>query len=302
MTSPYFSFPLTDGSRICVQEFERLHQIPNLQADNSIPVHAHEFYEMVLILRGSCRHIYRDAVTTLLPGDLFLIAPHRSHGYRFGEDVHHCNCQFFVDSLPSEWLDDIRPLTYDQLQKNAPGGRFPGAADINSQGILHLDRYETSLLRVVFDSILQEQVAPHADSERMKRCLLQLALARLTRVRAQQFANAGSAEQWKQQMIGETLARFEQRLSGEWDTAAIAGEYHISVSYFRSIFKEITGLPPRQYLNRMRIVHAVDLIQHHGASLIDAAQAIGISDLNYFSRLCRLITGYSPSHFRHISQ
>lgn len=300
MALRYLDFPLTDGSRICVERLDRVVAMPYISPNRSIPVHAHEFYEMVLIQQGRCSHIYEADETTLISGDLFLIPPHRTHAYQYAEDVVQYNCQFFTDSLSSEWLDDIRQLTYDRLQTPVSRERFHGTADINRQGILHLDRKESAGAGWLFDMILAEQKDPHPDSERVKRCALQLILALLKRIREQQFAKAEQSEQWKQEMISETLLRFEKDIASDWDTANLAGHYHISESYFRSIFREITGLPPRQYLNRMRIIRAVNMIQSQTMSISEASFAIGIYDLNYFSRLCKTVTGFSPSHFRQV--
>lgn len=297
-SSLYLDFPLTDGSRICVQRQDKVASMPYIRPDRSIPVHAHEFYEMVLIHQGRCSHFYENEETTLVSGDLFMIPPHRTHAYRYAEDVLQFNCQFYPDALSSDWLGDIRHLSYDRLQKPAQHDDVRGTADINRQGILHLNRDQCAGMNWLFNLILNEQKAPNSDSERIKRCTLQLILALLKRVREQQFAGTKHAEQWKQQMIGDTLKWFEKDITSEWDCAKIAEHYHISESYFRSIFKDVTGLPPRQYLNRMRILRAISLIQHHGASLSEASRAIGIHDFNYFSRLCRTVTGYSPSHFR----
>lgn len=290
----YFDFPLTDGSRICVQRHEDLSLIPNLRADGIIPEHAHEFYEMVLIQTNSCRHLYREDVTTLLPGDLFLIPPHRTHAYRFTENVLHYNCQFFIDAISGEWLEDVRELTYDRLQPESDD-ELPA---IGRRGILHLNREESFDIIQALERILAEQKSPRKDSERMKRSLLHLILAHLTRLREQRSITIGQAEHWKQQMISETLKDFENRLYAKWDIEALAERFHISSGYFRSIFREITGVPPLQYLNQMRINRAVDMIQHQGLSLHDASAAVGIHDINYFSRLCKQVTGYTPSHFR----
>lgn len=298
MAPRYLDFPLTDGSRICVQRQDKITAMPYILPDRSIPVHAHEFYEMVLIHQGRCSHFYEDEETTLISGDLFLIPPHRTHAYQYTEDVLQYNCQFFADSLSSDWLEDIRRLSYDRLKKPSGRNRPGGSADINRQGILHLNKEESGGLSWLLSIILGEQNSPTIESERIKRCTLQLVLALLKRVRQQQFAGTGHTEQWKQDMVSETLHRFENNIDSDWDIAEIAGQYHVSESYFRSIFKEITGLPPRQYLNRIRVIRAINLIRGHGASLSEASGAIGIHDLNYFSRLCKSVTGYSPSHFR----
>ncbi len=296
MAGLYLDFPLTDGSRICVQRHEDRIHMPNMRADGVVPDHAHEFFEIVLIIRNSCRHVYRMDETTLLPGDLFMIPPHRPHMLHFTEDVLYYNCQFFSDAVPGDWMEDIQSLTYDRLMEN-----ISNQADlfrIDREGILHLNEEETEEAVRILELILKEQINSFSDSERMKQTLLCLLLARIKRIRDQRFIlNSGSGN-WKEKIVHATLAAFEEGLDQDWDMGDLAAGYNISAGYFRSIFREVTGMPPRQFLNQIRINHAIDLIQHRGASIYDAACSIGIHDLNYFSRLCRQLTGYPPSHFR----
>ena len=292
----YLDFPLSNGSRICVQRHEDRMNMPNMRSDGIVPDHAHEFYEIVLILRNSCRHVYQQDETTLIPGDLFMIPPHRSHLLHFTEDVLYYNCQFFADVLSEEWMDDVQALTYDRLKEN-----IAGSADlfrIDRQGILHLNPEETNETVRILELILTEQNSDYSDSERMKRILLCLLLARIKRIRDQRLIPNNSSGDWKERIVHETLSAFEKGLDRDWDMDELAARNNISSGYFRRIFREITGMPPRQFLNQIRINRAVDKIQHQGFSIYDAACSIGIHDLNYFSRLCRQLTGYPPSHFR----
>ena len=296
MAGLYLDFPLADGSRICVQRHEDRMHMPNMRADGMVPDHAHEFYEIVLIIKNSCRHIYQQDETTLLPGDLFMIPPHHPHTLHFTEDVLYYNCQFFADSLPGEWMDDVQSLTYDRLKAN-----YGGSDDLFSldrQGILHLNQDEINETVRILESILYEQTDTYPDSERMKRTLLCLLLAKVKRIRDRRFIRNSSSGDWKEKIIRDIISDFENGLDLDWNMAELAAGYNISPGYFRSIFRNIAGMPPRQFLNRIRINRAVDLIQHQGLSIYDASCAIGIHDLNYFSRLCRQVTGYPPSHFR----
>lgn len=298
MSAVYFDFPLTDGSRVCVQRNDGLLEMPHIRPDGVMPPHAHEFYEMVLVMKNSCRHIYNDDETTLLPGDIFLIPPHRVHAYRFTEDILYYNCQFYMDAISPEWIRDINALTYDRLWDPDNSVLSPEMKGINRQGILHMSSEDAAVTAQFFDKILQEQEAPRPDSERMKKVILHLVLAGVNRIREKRLDLSKDTEQWKQKMITDTLGKFQRQIDVNWDMASLASEYHVSLSYFRSIFRQSTGLSPRQYLKHMRITRAVDMIQHHGMSLPDASVAVGIHDLNYFSRLCKQVTGYSPSHFR----
>lgn len=44
----------------------------------------------------------------------------------------------------------------------------------------------------------------------------------------------------------------------------------------------------------MKVESACSLLKYHGCTIREAAESVGIDDLNYFSRLIRSHTGYSP--------
>ena len=63
---------------------------------------------------------------------------------------------------------------------------------------------------------------------------------------------------------------------------------------FFILFKEHTGLSPKDYLIRFRIAQAQKLLAS-GMSVKETATAVGFSDPAFFSRTFRQQTGKSPS-------
>lgn len=79
--------------------------------------------------------------------------------------------------------------------------------------------------------------------------------------------------------------------------SSVADYLGLNRSYFYKIFKASTGISPIDYLSRIRIEKAKQLIAS-GESIGAAASAVGISDIYYFSRLFSKITGISPSEYK----
>lgn len=107
---PYLDCQQPDQSRITLEIFRNAEDIPYLVQNNAVAIHQHKFYEMVLILRGSCQHFYRGLNIPLIPGDLFLVPPDQPHSYRFHENISLCNCQFYRDALgptPENFLQTL---------------------------------------------------------------------------------------------------------------------------------------------------------------------------------------------------
>ena len=71
----------------------------------------------------------------------------------------------------------------------------------------------------------------------------------------------------------------------------------LSSSHFRMLFKEMTGLSVVQFQNRLRMDRAKDLILSGNCNVTEAASAVGFSNVYYFSRLFRKLTGKNPSEY-----
>ena len=71
----------------------------------------------------------------------------------------------------------------------------------------------------------------------------------------------------------------------------------LSSSHFRTLFKEMTGLSVIQFQNRLKMDRAKDLIISGSCNVTEAARAVGIPNVYYFSRLFRKLTGKNPSEY-----
>ena len=73
----------------------------------------------------------------------------------------------------------------------------------------------------------------------------------------------------------------------------------LSPSYFRQLFKEMTGMSAIQFQNQQKIQRAKDLLLSQNCNVTEAAAAVGFSDIYYFSRMFRKLTGKNPSEYLH---
>ncbi|CAH1219641.1 Arabinose operon regulatory protein [Paenibacillus allorhizoplanae] len=72
---------------------------------------------------------------------------------------------------------------------------------------------------------------------------------------------------------------------------------HVEPNYFAKLFKNMLGLSPMQYLNRMRIEKAKSLLIHSTLSVTEIAASVGF-ELHYFSRLFKSQESLSPLEYR----
>ncbi|MBE6612321.1 MAG: helix-turn-helix domain-containing protein [Ruminococcaceae bacterium] len=94
--------------------------------------------------------------------------------------------------------------------------------------------------------------------------------------------------------IVETMRENYSRTYSLEELASLSG---LSTSYFRMLFKQMTGCTTVQFQNRLKIDKAKDLILSRTCNVSEAAQAVGFSDVFYFSRTFKKLTGKNPSEY-----
>ena len=68
--------------------------------------------------------------------------------------------------------------------------------------------------------------------------------------------------------------------------------------YTMKLFKRFTGLPLVEYVNRYRITLACGLLKANGKDISEIASETGFSNVSYFNRQFKRLTGVTPSVYR----
>lgn len=77
----------------------------------------------------------------------------------------------------------------------------------------------------------------------------------------------------------------------------VADYLHINPSYFSFIFKKVTGYTFKNYITKLRIEKAKELLLYSTLTIKQISLEIGYKDSNYFNRVFNKMTGISPSHY-----
>ncbi len=126
-------------------------------------------------------------------------------------------------------------------------------------------------------------------------CVLHL-FAELYRIRASAEESAAShisatAYEGLLQALSYIQSHFREKISID----TLCRNVGMSKYYFCHTFKRYTGFSPIRYINTLKCDHARKLLISGLANVTEAALAVGIENLSYFSRLYRKIIGTNPS-------
>lgn len=81
------------------------------------------------------------------------------------------------------------------------------------------------------------------------------------------------------------------------DVSSLAAKANLSPDYFGSCFKKHTGYSLKEYINRIRIHKAQDLLRSGDYNVSETAYACGYRDIFYFSKTFKSITGQTPLNY-----
>ncbi|SCB58842.1 AraC-type DNA-binding protein [Rhizobium aethiopicum] len=90
------------------------------------------------------------------------------------------------------------------------------------------------------------------------------------------------------------MERCTQRISVE----DVAGELGVSYSYFRRVFRDKTGVSPKQHLVSLRIRRAQDIFANTDKPIKEVAGLLGFSSAFHLSSQFQHLVGCSPSEYK----
>ncbi|SDW09363.1 AraC family transcriptional regulator [Paenibacillus sp. CF384] len=102
-----------------------------------------------------------------------------------------------------------------------------------------------------------------------------------------------SSAQTVEQTIGYMQANFQQPIT----VMQLANMANVPSWQYTSIFKELTGKKPLDYLTELRINRAKEWLIGTESTLREIAEQVGFTDEYYFSWRFRLMTGFSPRQY-----
>lgn len=117
---------------------------------------------------------------------------------------------------------------------------------------------------------------------------------------AQLDKNEYAARNSKLENFNNVIEYIEKNYSDPITTSKAAQLVHLSEYYFCHLFKKHIGCSFTAYLNEIRVQKAQILLKNTKMSVTEIAAEVGFNDINYFCRVFRRFTGFSPTQYKSV--
>lgn len=255
-------------------------------------LHKHDFFEVACLLAGSCTHHFQNHEHTMVPGDVFIIAPGTVHAISvFADDCLLINLLgrvstferafatimaapqtlsgFFAETL---YHFGHRPYLYFRTQGDAEVLDYVALAYAQSQ---QAGRYRNSLLVSTMTSFLLTLFQNHEDSV---------------------VVGAVDNQAGDEHIVA--ILRYIQDNYCTLTLQRLAEKFAYSERHMQRILRLYAQMSFSEIVAKLKMERAADLLAHTRLSVCDIAADVGYGDVSNFRHAFRRYHGIAPTPYR----
>lgn len=167
----------------------------------------------------------------------------------------------------------------------------------NLEGVSVPVRLEPSQLARFRETMLK-MVGVWQQRDAISRLEAQLLATELVLLRLKDYSSPPASAPQRSQSLDWLTSYLLFHLSEPLLVEDMARRAHLSPSRFNAVFRQRFGTSPHQYLLRLRVQHAQELLNSTDFTLQKIAEYCGFADVHHFSKAFRKVTGLSPGAYR----
>lgn len=245
-------------------------------------IHAHDYYQIWYIFRGSCRHRIDNKEFILNSSDIIFIPPFSYHSMSDGsDDLIVIGVDFSEQFFSTTEVDKdlmlycVKPLYLNQGNKHSV---FWADNDIEN---LILEMFNEFALKHDFYNII-----------------IKINLTKLI-IMAERMNNQNDITHSKtEHAISETLKYIHTNFNEKISIQNLCKIANMSETLLSTCFKNITGKTIIEYINTLKINKAKQLLAETDMRITDISYELGFNDGAYFNRVFKKIANLTPNAYR----
>lgn len=238
--------------------------------------HAHPFFELGMVLAGSCTWVLGRQRIELQQGEFILLPPRRAHR----EIVNHGTRARLA------WIGfDFNPAS-------------PVAAPAWSSRAVPAGAWTEALTQLLLTAFEENQSGELGSHERADLALREILILASRAAEIPRRAPRQRAPDHSTRIAGSAARYLTDNLAQPLSVQAVARYHSLSAAHFSVIFKRHHGKNPKAFLHAARIARAQALLAEGRLRIKEIAATCGYADAAHFCRRFKAATGRTPKAFR----
>lgn len=270
---------------VIVKTIERIHD-----ASWSSEPNMHEFYETVYIKKGNAIFEIAGTPVPIGPNDLIIIKPNQLHKFIVKSES---GCDFIVLSFKFENTEtgEFSKISIDDFLN------FVSQKD--SGPFISLKVSQKNEIIVLLNRILREKEEADLGSDFLNHLLVLELFVFISRALKMEWENSIKNKSPKlKELIGASQNYIHNNFERDISIGDIAKFIFLSKSYFAKAFKDEIGTSPMNYLLKIRVQRAKELLSETDVKICDIALNIGFSNQQRFNEIFKKYTNVTPLKYR----
>lgn len=251
--------------------------------------HNHEYSEIVVVTNGNALHLVDSDTARIKTGDVMVIHPGHVHAYDNTGDMELINIIYDRNKLPLPLLDSYS-LPLFQLF-------FPHEINSEPQATAHpvvsLKPEDLPQINSIIRKLEHELKVVQPGNFFYSLALFMEIIVHISRLSTNETPDHSASF-----LIGNAISFMNKNFMTQISIDQLAYSAKMSRRNFFRQFQNSLGCTPIQYLMKIRLNHASEMLLYSDRTINEIALACGFYDSNYFCRKFKESLRMTPRQFR----
>ncbi len=274
---------------VIVKSLEKIHDTSWSMEEN-----IHDNYEMVYIKKGAATFWISGEEVLLSPHNIVIIKPRQWHKF----EVRSASCEFIVLSFTFSSGDSAGR---DQSLSDLSGleDYLDNIRNLEQSAFITLNPGPKNEILSILQKIMHEREKLEPWNEFLIYLLLLEMFVHLSRTIKQEWEDD---TRYKSMNLSESLHAAKEYILLNYDKdmtlSDIAKYVYLSESYFAHSFKDLFGTSPKNYILKVRIEAAKELLQKTDMKISEVASSVGFLSQQRFNDIFKKTEKMTPLKYR----
>lgn len=256
-------------------------------------VHQHDCFELAYITEGNATQILADTIEHVEKGAYFIIDKNSSHQYTNCQNLELINCLFQADIIDASLANCG---SFDELMRICMIRFYKQFVGLSATNRVFYDE-DGRILRLLKEMLEEDNNRIWGYQELFRGKLLEILIITMRKV-LKLHHEIPIEKITDSAIIREAIRYFGAHYDDKALLRNFCEKFHYDSAYISRRFKQETGLTASEYIKKIRIEKACNLLAGSKHTVREISQLVGYDDLAYFNQLFHKTLGMTPSEYR----